>query len=226
MHFLRRRDAFIIIVACIILIIPSVVEGTSPSRNTVNQVETITVGSTTSTSLFQQIVNRAFKVVSTAGGTLHCQLYNVTFLGSQGQFVSGNFTSDIPLNFYIVPDPIFQNWARSENCGNAGTAIASQLNTTAYNFNVAFTSSGPWDFVFVNFSNRDADVFMVAYLSPIGYTTTQPVLSTSTSTFTSATAPAVPVFPVESLTIIAVVGVIVLTAVVVLIALGYGRRKQ
>ena len=214
-------------VACIILIAPAMVDEISAFGNTVNQVGTITVGSTTSTSQSQQIVNSEFKVVSTAGTTLNCHLYNFTFLVSQGQFVSGNFTSDVALNFYIVPDPIFQNWSKAGSCGITGDAIASQLNTTAYSFNAALTSPGPWDFVFVNSSNRDADVSMVAFLSTIGYTTTQPILSTTTNTFTSTTTPAaIPTFPVESITIIAVVGVIVLAAVAVLMALGYGRRKQ
>jgi predicted S18 family serine protease len=168
-------------------------------------------------------------VVSTAGTTLQCQLYNITFLGNQGQFVSGNFTSNIPLNSYIVAAQIYQNWSEAENCGNTGDAIASQLNTTTYSFNAALTSPGQWDFVFVNSSNRDADVFMVAYLSSIGCTVTQPILSTTTrSTFTNTTpTPSmVQPFPVESITIIALVGVVVLTAIVVLMALGYGRRKQ
>jgi hypothetical protein len=197
----------------------------------VNQVQTVTVGSTTSTSQSQaqQIINRAFKAVSIAGTALPCQLYNFTFLGNQGQYVSGNFTSDIALNFYIVPEQIFQNWSKTESCGNAADAIASQLNTTAYSFNVAFTSSGLWNIVLVNSSNRDADGFMVAYLSSIGYTITQPMLSTTTSTTsTTSTTPTIPVptFPVESITIITLVGVVVLIAIVVLMALGYGRRKQ
>lgn len=228
MYFLRTRYVSIIIITCIILVAPSIVDETFAFGYTVNQVQTITVGSTTSTSPSQQIVNRAFKVVSTAGTTLQCQLYNITFLGNQGQFVSGNFTSDIPLNFYIVPAQIFQGWLGAENCGNVEDAIASQLNTTTYSFNAALTSPGQWDFVFANSSNRDADIFMVAYLSSIGYTVTQPILSTTTSTFTSRTTTpaAVQTFPVESITIIALIGVVALAVVIVLIALGYRRRQE
>jgi hypothetical protein len=38
---------------------------------------------------------------------LRCEFWNLTFMGNQGQHVSGNFTSDIPLDFYIVQDTIY-----------------------------------------------------------------------------------------------------------------------
>ena len=93
--------------------------------------------------------------------------------------------------------------------------ITNKLNTMAYSFDVVLPSSGRWDLVLVNFSNaRDADGFMVAYVGAGRYTSTQQLLSTitSTSTITSATTPAtsIPGFPVESIIVGMVTGLMAL----------------
>jgi hypothetical protein len=152
-------------------------------------------------------------VVSIAGTSLHCQLYNITFMANEGQYVSGNFTSVIPLDFYIVTDPMYQNWVKTGNCGSAANALASQMNTMTYIFNGTITSSGSWDVVLVNSSNRDADGFLTAYLSSSSYTITQPILATTTTgpSYTSASInPSIPGFPAESIAIGALVGVVLL----------------
>ena len=183
----------------------------------VNQVKTITVGSSVTTSLAQQqqLINSPFKVISTAGTNLHCEVWNFTFTGNQGQYVAGNFTSDIPLDFYVIQDTSYQSWLKVGSCGNGANAITSQLSTMAYSFDAALPSSGRWDLVLVNFSNaRDADGFMVAYVAAGSYTSTQQLLSTitPTSTFTSATTPStsIPGFPVESIIVGMVTGVLAL----------------
>ena len=223
-----RASGSVILIICTILALLSTVYGAFASGVSMNQVSTVTAGMTTITPQPQQVVDRAFKVVSIAGTALGCQLYNFTFQGSQGQYLSGNFTSDVPLNFYIVPQQILQSWSTSGSCGIATDAIASQTNSTTYAFNVALTSSGMWSIVLVNSFNRDADGFMLANLTQIGYTTAQPVLSTTTITpsTTATTLLTVPPVQVGPIAIILLIGILVLTSVIVLVALGYGRRKQ
>lgn len=222
----RAWESFIF--ACTILALLSTAYGAFASGDSANQVATVTVGMTTITPQSQKIVDGAFKVVSIAGTPLACQLYNFTFQVGQGQYLSGNFTSDVPLNFYIVPQQVLQNWSASGSCGIAADAVASQTDSTTYSFNVALTNSGMWSIVLVNSYNRDADGFMLANLSQIGYTTTQPVLSTTTiSPSTTASTPfAVPASKIEPIAIILLIGILVLVSAIVLVAVGYGRRKQ
>ena len=195
----------------------------------VNQVETstITIGSIVTTSLSQpqQLINHAVKVISTTGTNLPCERWNLTFTGNQGQYVSGNLTSDIPLDFYIAQDTSYQNWLKSGTCGNAGDAITSRLTTTAYSFDAALPNSGNWDIVLVNSSNaRDADAFLSAYLSSGSHAITQPLLSTvtTTSVFTSVTTPttSIPGFPIESITAGLMIGL------AALMILRYRRRVR
>lgn len=180
---------------------------------------TVTVGSslTTSQTQPQLLINRGFKVISTTGTNLQCQRWNFTFMASQGQYVSGNFTSDIPLDFYLVQDSSYQDWLSSGSCGNAGEATVSNRTTTSSHFDVALPSPGKWDFVLVNFSNsRDADGSIAAYLSSGSYTITQPLLSTTTVTSTQLNATTNPSttniagFPVESIAIGLIAGLVAL----------------
>lgn len=200
------------------LLLPTVVsQGYNPSGDQVNQVATITVGSTVSTSQLQQtLINRTFKVKSTTGTKLPCETYSFAFNSTQGQYVSGNLTSDIPLDFYIVQDSTYQGWVKSGSCGNGTVAITSQLNTMSYTFYLAMPT-GAWDIVLVNRSNtRDADGFIAAYLSSGSYTITKPLLSTLTTTTSSSftntatTPPGIPGFPVESIAVGILAGLVAL----------------
>ena len=224
MQFLKATYTVVFLIVCAVLVLPTIVnEINAAFGSTVNQAQTVTVGSTTTTSLSQrqQIANQAFKIVSTTGTSLQCQFYNVTFMGNEGQYVSGNFTSIIPLNFYLVPDQTYRNWLTTGDCGNSADAIASQLNTMAYGFNATFTSTGPWDIILVNSSSRDADGYLVAYLSSTGYTVTQPILATTTQGLTIAsTNPSIPGFPAESIALGTLIGV------AVLMVLRYRRRSH
>lgn len=212
---LQIRYLLVIVVCASFLLATVGSENYATFATQVNQVETstITVGSsvTTSQSQPQQLINHAVKVISTTGTNLRCEFWNLTFTGNQGQYVSGNLTSDIPLDFYIVQDTSYQNWLKSGSCGNAGDAIASRLITTAYSFDAVLPNSGKWDIVLVNSSNaRDADGFLSAYLSSGSYTITQPLLSTvtTTSASTNITTPTtnIPGFPVESIAVGIVIG--------------------
>jgi len=212
---LRTRYFTAVILAIALITFPSLInQGYAASGNSVNQVQTVTVGTTlmTSQSQRQQIFGGAFKVISTTGTNLRCQLYNFSFTADQGQYISGNFTSVVPLDFYIIPGPVYHNWVRAGSCGEATDAISSQMATMAYGFDVTFTSTGPWDIVLVNSSNRDADGFLVAYLSSASYTITEPLLATTTlASVTSASLPTgIPGFPVESILVGALIGVAIL----------------
>jgi hypothetical protein len=191
------------------------------SASQANQVETktITVGSSVLTfeGQRQQLFNNAFKVISATGTNLHCQFWTLNFTASQGQLVSGNFTSTIALNFFIVQDSSYKTWLSQGSCGNAPDAVTSQLSTTSYSFSAILPSPGSWDIVLVNLSNsRDADGFMSAYLGAAGYTTTQESLSTTTltsavtSASTATPTTSIPGFPVESIALGMVVGLVAL----------------
>ena len=214
---MRTRCVAAIILATVVFALPSLInQSFATSGNHVEQVQTLTVGTTlmATQSQRQQIFGGPFKVPSTTGTNFRCQLYNFTFIANQGQYVAGNFTSIVPLDFYIVPDPIYRNWIKSGSCGDAGDAISSQMGTTGYGFNVTFTSTGPWDIVLVNSSNsRDADGFLVAFLSATSYIITEPLLATTTlASVTSASLPTgIPGFPVESILLGALVGVVLLS---------------
>ena len=206
-------------VACSSLLLPTVANARDfIFTNQVNQIQTITIDirTITSQSQLQTLINRAFVVNSTTGTNHQCEKSNFSFTGNQGQYVSGNFTSYTPLDFYIISDQSYQNWLKSGSCGNSPDAIVSQLNTISYGFSAALPSSGRWDIVLVNFSNtRNASGFMIASLSSGSYTLTKTLLDTltlaSTFTNTTATPPAsIPGFPIESIAAGIIIGVIAL----------------
>ena len=198
----------------------------------VNQVETstITVGTsfTTSIAQAQQLVNGPFTLLSTTGTSLQCEFWNFTFTAVQGQYLSVNFTSNIPLDVYIVEDTHYQNWLKQNSCGNQADALASKPLTVSYNLIGVLPSSDKWDLVLVNSSNtRDANGFIVAYLGTGNVAVAEELLSTTTITSptittvssmtlsTGAGAPftGVPGFPTESIVLGVVIG---LAAVMIL----------
>ena len=148
------------------------------------QVITSTTGSSvvTSQSPTQPIFSSAFTVNATAHSN-SCTKFHLTFNGTQGQYVSGNFTSDVPLGIFITQDSSYQTWLTSGGCASFPSSIVSQPPMMTYAFNLALPTSGLWDIVLVNYSTtRNADAFMTAYLSFLGSTFTQPLLSTITQT--------------------------------------------
>ena len=195
---------------------------TSPNQM---YTSTVTIGSSYSTSVVnpQQVVSGTYTVIASTGTNLLCEFKTFNFTASTGQFVSGGFSSDYAVSFYVVPQTAYQNWLKAGTCGNAGDAIASSQLTTGFSFNAtAIPSSGTWTIVLVNSSNsHNADVTVAAYLSAGGYTVTQPIMGTITSTFTSfinGQSTSVPGFPLASIALGAIVGLIVLGVL--------RRRKQ
>ena len=207
--------------------------GSISSESNVNQAvtNTVTVGTSliTSESQMQQLVNAPFTVVSTTGTALSCEFWNFSFTAIQGQSLSLNLTSNIPLDVYVVPDSNYQNWLKEGSCGNQADAVASRLLAVAYYFDGVLPSSEKWDIILVNSSNtRNATGFIVAYLSTGSFTVTEELLSTITSTVTaignmttSANTPfvGIPGFPTESIVLGTFLGLIVLMVL-------RRRRKQ
>lgn len=189
------------------------------------QVETATTTTSLTTTVSQphQLISSAFKVISTHGTTLRCVFWDFSFVGSQGQYVYANFTSDIPLDFYVVQDTTYQYWLKQGSCGSASNALGSQAHSMSYDFSSILPNSGTWTIVLVNLSSsRDADGFITVSLSSPSYTVTQTMVSTVTLTGTtsssttlsvgpsSSPAPEIAGFPFESITIGLVVGLGVL----------------
>jgi len=218
--FLQRRSVLFIAALSSLLVFAAVSgENFLTLATEVNQTGTTTTISTsitTSLSQEQQLINQPFMVLSTTGTNLQCEFWNFSFTGNQGQYVIGNFTSDSPVGFYIVQETSYQNWLKQGTCGSATDAIASQQFTMSYSFNAALPNSGRWVIVLVNSSNtRNAGGSIVAYLSSAGYTVTQAMLSTITTTGTTETpettstpSTSIPGFPVESLLVGITLGLI------------------
>ena len=186
MFFLRIWQLLVILLLFSPLSLP-VVESQSyvtvTTQLTSIQVITSTTGSSivTSQSQLQQLFNSTFTVNATlyAHG---CGKFIIPFNSTQGQYVSGNFTSDIPIGIFITQDSSYQTWLKSGSCASLPSSIVSQPSTMSYAFNLAMPNSGLWNIVLVNYSTtRNADGFMTAYLSFLG-SFTEPLLSTITQT--------------------------------------------
>ena len=153
-----------------------------------------------------------FTVPSTSGTDLPCEFWQTNFTTTTGQYasLSGNFTADNPVNFFVVQQSKYQEWLNAGTCGAAEDAIASQLITTSYTFNAAIPSPGTWVIVFVNMSNaKNADGFLVAYLTTVGYTETELMTSTITSITTITTAHPASKVNIQFAELIAITGLIV-----------------
>jgi hypothetical protein len=155
---------------------------------------TITAGSIVSTSISQaqQIFNGSFTVLSTTGTKMPCEFWAFNFTATVGQFLSGGFSSDNAVSFFVVQQATYQKWVAAGICGNAGDAITSQSFNTGYNFTrVAIPTSGTWSVVIVNSSNaKNADGSLTLSLSAGAYSTTQRLTSAMTTTITSTSATA------------------------------------
>jgi purine-nucleoside phosphorylase len=162
---------------------------TTTTEATSFQVMTYTAGSTLTTHPLQPqvVINRAVTINATTGTSMSCETISLTFNGTQGEYLTGNITSDIPVGFYLMQDSSYKNWLKTGSCGAFPAAINAQpLNVTSYAFNVALPFSGPVDVVLVNYSNnRNADVFLTAALASQMVTATQQLVATITSTIFS-----------------------------------------
>ena len=188
--------------------------------------QSFTVGSKPITSLSQPeiLFDSAFKVNSTTGTKHGCETLNITFVGGRGQYVFGNLTSIIPLDFYIMADLSYRDWLHSKSCGSLPPSILTERTTTSYHFNVTLPDSGLWDIVLVNYSNtRDANGFMVALLSSGSLTVTEAMLSTFTKRIVIQSTEQT-VIPTGSLYLIG--SMIAVVIAIVLVTVEVVRRKQ
>jgi len=186
-NILRLFHAVVILLMFSPLLLPTVHSqsySTITSQVTGIQVITSTTGSSviTTQSPPQQLFNSAFRINATTQIS-GCETFNLAFNATQGQYISGNFSSDVSLGFFITQDSSYQTWLKSGGCASFPSSIISQPPTNSYAFNLALPNSGLWDIVLVNYStSRNADGFMTAYLEVLGSTLTEPLLTTITET--------------------------------------------
>ena len=206
---LQHKRILVITVLCLVAVLATVGQSRVSSMTRLDQMitSTVTIGTSISTSKVQpqQVLSRSFTVLATTGTNLPCEYWSYNFTASVGQYVYGNFTSDNPVGFFVVQQPTYVNWLKAGTCGNPGDAIASQLITTSYGFApTAIPSSGTWTIVIINSSNsKNAEGYVTAYLSTVGYTLTQPLMTTTTTmipTF-AGQSPSIPGFPIGSIII-------------------------
>lgn len=202
--------------------------GTITTQVSTVQVSTSTVSSSVFTSLSQPqvLIAHSFRVNSTVGTNLGCAVTSLTFEGSQGQFVSGNFTSAIPLDFYIMQNTTYQNWLKSGSCAGSPDAVVSIHGTNSSSFGTYLPSSGSWDLVLVNYSNnREADGFIAASLANARQIITQNLLTTVTQTgiVQSEITEQVPTVSDYSSYII---GGIIIAAIAILAAVVISKRRR
>jgi len=169
---LRGRTA-VVGVLCFVGLL-AIVGGGYVSSSGVNQVVTVTLGTSLSTYAVQQVFKGPFLVNSTTGTNLPCELWAFNFTAATGQYLSGGYNSDNAVSFYVVPQADYESWMKAGTCGSSGDALASQLLVTSYNFSaLAIPSTGTWTIVIVNASNAtNAGGYLMVYLSSSSYTTT------------------------------------------------------
>lgn len=127
----------------------SVVEGQSYVTQTTQVTSyvhsTVTLGYTTVTSTVTHspvnIYSGTFTMNHTAGGgrRIGCYPEFVPFAAQQGQYVSGTFSSDHPVEFHVMT---MQNYLGWTECDAAPPAIAGQMVTMEYSFNAMIPQTG------------------------------------------------------------------------------------
>jgi hypothetical protein len=218
---LGRGAVILIALLAFVAVSALVAESNGISPANLEQVVTVTLGTSLSTYISQQepVFNGPFNVLSTTGTNLPCEFWTVNFTATTGQSLSGNFTSDNPVSFFVVPQATYQSWVKAGTCGSAAESIASQLIATSYRVNgVAIPSGGTWTIVIVNSSSeKNAEGYLSAYLSTNGFTVaqpfTQPISGTITATITSTTIlnqpTTIPGFPSASIILGILTGLVV-----------------
>ena len=231
---MRRKILLVVVLLCLSALLATL--GYTPLFSAASAEQVVTSTETNisqSMSPAQAIFKGPFTVLSTTGTNLPCEFWISNFTttaGAPGEYVSGNFTSDNPVSFFIVQQAKYENWLKEDTCGTMGDAITSQLITTSYAFNAAIPSPGAWLIVLVNSSNaKNADGFLVAYLSTLSYTVTELITSTITM-ITSTIRMSTTIQPTSKVTsqlasVIGIIGIIVGIAVG-LLALLMSRHKR
>lgn len=190
----RMRFGLIILLAlCPLLVLPLGI-GQTYTTITTNALSTVPVPITVSTYTLTSTAVRNRTSVYSGSFSLPtlvgvCSVYTVSFNAAQGDFLSGNFTANNPVNLYVGMQDSVNDWARSNAAcmGPPANILAvPNCNTTpncpakSSNFTLTMPQTGKWAFAFVG---MQADVSLNAILqSNAIYTTTGRIMSTGFQT--------------------------------------------
>lgn len=123
------------------------------------------------------VYSGSFSLPSTAG--VGCGVYLIPFNAAQGDFLSGSFNANNPVNLYIGSQEPVNNWARSAALcmGPPANILAipkcntiPNCTTKSSNFTLTMPQTGKWTIAFVGIQ---ADINLNAILQTNTTTTTK-----------------------------------------------------
>jgi len=190
----RMRFGLIILLALCPLFVLPLGNGQMYTTITTNALGTVPVPITVSTYTLTSTMMR--NLTSVYSGTFSlptlvgaCSVYAVPFSAAQGDFLSGSFSANNPVNFYVGMQGSINDWARSvAACMGPPANVLAVPNcnatpncaTKSSNFTLTIPQTGKWAFAFVGVQ---ADVNLNAILqSNTIYTTTGRMISTGFQT--------------------------------------------
>jgi hypothetical protein len=217
--------------------ITTAVSTTSTEVITVQSTSTSTFTSyyTTTSYLSKtlQLYRLGFSLEST-GGTYCGTYYGRHFLAKSNQVISITFTSNIPIDLFVMSSKDYNAWRATNRCP-VTSALLEQYSVDSVSMNLTIPESGGYYFMFLNTSPNttpkvklSADIVGVA--TPSSMVTTTEVVTRSQSTATRAflvteirvlttirTEQIPSSFGQDYTIVIAVVGIVVLIAVILLV---------
>lgn len=140
-----------------------------------SQQYTTTVGETTFTNIPSSVnIFSGMFPMSQLDAQFGCGITAVPFYATQGQSVSGTFSSDNPIGFYIMSFPNFERWVYCDanSLSSMPPTIGGTDSATTYSFNVMIPQSGEWMLVYV-IGKGTANVNANVNLSTPIYTVTE-----------------------------------------------------
>jgi len=129
---------------------------TITSLVTSSQVSTVAVGTQVITTTTGQITPVFSAPVTIPGTHGVCGVYfPEAFNGTVGQILAGSVTASSSVNVYVMTSAVYQAWEHQVVAGGNCTpssVVASQKNTTSYDFRAPLPSSGGYYLVVNNLS--------------------------------------------------------------------------
>ena len=123
---------------------------------TSSQVSTVAVGSQVMTTTAGQTTPIFSGPVPIPGTHGVCGIYfPQAFNGTAGQILVGSVTANSPVNVYVMTAAVFQAWSHQVVAGGncvPSSVVATEKNTTSYNFTTPIPSTGVYDLVVNNLS--------------------------------------------------------------------------
>jgi hypothetical protein len=224
--------------------ITTAVSTTSTEVITVQSASTSTFTSYYTTTSYLnkalQLYRLGFSLESTEGGIYCGRFYGRYFSAKSNQVISIIFTSNIPVDFFVMSSKDYNAWVGTRKCP-VTRALLEQYSVDSVSMNVTIPESGSYYFMFLNTSpdttakiKLSADIVGVA--APSSLVTTTEVVSTSQST-TTWTFPVTmtlvltsvhteqmpPSLGQDNTIVVAIVGIVVLTAVILLVMRRRGK---